>query len=72
MEAKDQRSFMQCIETANRIIITNTLFLKQNIDLSTATDEELVAMAQALLPDCKAATMDAEIVEETKDDSVPT
>lgn len=62
---KDAYSLAVSLKQLNDIILTNSLFLKNNIDLSSLSDDELLALADAMTVKAKEskATHDAEVVD---------
>jgi hypothetical protein len=61
MTPQDLKMYVGALETANKILITNTLFLKQHVDASTMSDQELADLAHAMLPnDLRTITVESE------------
>jgi hypothetical protein len=48
LSPKDAYQIAISLKSLNDIVLTNNLFLKNNIDLSTLTDEELIQLADAM------------------------
>ena len=65
LSIKDAYSLAVSLKQLNDIVLTNSLFLKNNIDLSSLSDDELLALADAMTVKAteSKATQDAEVVD---------
>jgi phenylalanine-4-hydroxylase len=51
------------LKSLNEVVLTNNLFLKNNIDLSTLTDEELIQLAESMKMKVDESKSKAEAIE---------